>query len=62
MAHLLALESVLFIVPISGSVAFALLVYRFVVRGDEPPGGGSGDGGTKVPLPSAGPDDLARSA
>ena len=62
MSSVLLINLVFFIPAVSGASAFALLVYRFVVRGDEPPGGGSGDGGTKVPLPSAGPDDLARSA
>ena len=60
---MLLLNLVFFILPTAGSGAFALLVYRFVMRSDEPPGADAGgDGGTKVPAPSAGPDDLARSA
>ena len=63
MVHVLLLNLVLFIVPVSGSGAFALLIYRFVVRGGDPPEAASGGGGgTRVPTPSAGPDDLARSA
>lgn len=65
MAHLVVLNLVFFIVPTAGSVAFALLVYRFVLCGGDPPAPPDAAGGTKVTVglgPCAGPDDLARSA
>ncbi len=60
MTHVLLLNIVFFIVPVCGATAFAFVVLR-ILRTDppEPPTPG---GGSKVPLPSAGPDDLARSA
>jgi hypothetical protein len=61
LTHVVLLNVVFFIVPVSGSVAFALLVYRFILRGGDPPAP-DGTGGSKVPAPGAGPDDLARSA
>ena len=61
MAHLLLLNLVFFIIPVSGASAFAILIYRFL-RSEEPPAPGSPPGGTKIGAPSAGPDDLARSA
>lgn len=61
MAHLVLLNLVFFIVPTAGASAFALIVYRFVLRGGDPPPA-EPPGGTKVPAPTAGPDDLARSA
>ncbi len=60
MTHVLLLNVVLFIVPTCGATAFALLVLR-ILRADPPEPRGPG-GGSKVPLPSAGPNDLARSA
>jgi|GEM_PF-2109242 len=63
MSSVLLINLVFFIPAVSGASAFALLVYRFVLRSSEPPDTpGGGSGGAKVPLPSAGPDDLARSA
>jgi hypothetical protein len=61
MTHLVLLNIVFFIVPTCGASAFAFFVYRFLHSGDEP-ASGSPPGGTKAPAPSAGPDDLARSA
>jgi hypothetical protein len=61
MTHLVLLNVVFFIVPTCGASAFAFFVYRFLRGGDEP-APGSPPGGTKTPSPSAGPDDLARSA
>jgi len=62
MSDVLLLNLVFFIPATCGASAFALLVYRFVFRGGDPPA--DGPGGTKVPAssPAAGPDDLARSA
>lgn len=61
MTHILLLNLVFFIVPTCGASAFAVIVYRILTSGGpprpEPPRGGS-----KVPVPTAGPDDLARSA
>jgi hypothetical protein len=53
------------LVPVCGAATFALLVYRLVLRGgDPPPTATEPGGGSKLPVggPSAGPDDLARSA
>jgi hypothetical protein len=63
MTHVVLLNLVFFIPATCGASAFALLIYRFVVRGasDEPPAP-EGPGGAKVGGPPAGPDDLARSA
>jgi hypothetical protein len=61
MAHLLLLNLIFFIIPVCGASAFTLLVYRFL-RSGEPPAPGSPPGGPKTRAPSAGPDDLARSA
>ena len=60
MTHVLILNLVFFIPATCGASAFAFFVLRFLriaPRPKSPPGGGS-----KAPLPSAGPDDLARSA
>lgn len=61
MTHVLVLNLVFFVPTTCGAAASGLFIYRFLKSGDppEPPGP---DGGSKVPLPSAGPDDLARSA
>jgi hypothetical protein len=60
MTHLVLLNLVFFIVPTCGATAFAFCIYRFLKSGPaEPP---APEGGAKVPLPGAGPDDLARSA
>jgi len=61
MTHVLLLNLVFFIPATSGATAFAFLVYRFVSRPVADADSG-GSGGTKVRVPSAGPDDLARSA
>ena len=61
MLEVLLANLVFFIIPVCGAGTSAFLVYRFL-RGGQPPGPGSPSGGTKARLPSAGPDDLARSA
>ena len=61
MVDVLLLNLVFFVPATCGATAFAVLVWRFLVRGSEPPGGDDG-GGPEAPVPSAGPDDLARSA
>jgi hypothetical protein len=61
MTELLLANLVFFIIPVSGATTFAVLVYKFL-RSGEPPAPGSPPGGTKTRTPSAGPDDLARSA
>lgn len=63
MTHVLLLNLVFFTPATCGAVAFAVLVYRFVLRSDAAPGqDDSGPGsGPERPVPSAGPDDLARS-
>jgi hypothetical protein len=61
MAHLLVLNIVFFIIPTLGAAAFAVIVFR-ILRSGEPPAPGIPPGGTKTHTPSAGPDDLARSA
>jgi hypothetical protein len=61
MMHLVLLNVIFFIVPTCGASAFAFFVYRFLQGGDEPAPPAPG-GGTKLPTPAAGPDDLARSA
>ena len=63
MTHVVLLNLVFFIPATCGATAFAALIYRFVVRdGRVEPPRPDGQGGTKVKGPSAGPDDLARSA
>jgi hypothetical protein len=61
MTHLFVLNLVFFIIPTFGATAFAVIVFR-ILRSGEPPAPGSPPGGTKTRMPSAGPDDLARSA
>jgi hypothetical protein len=61
MAHLLLLNIVFFIIPTCGATAFAVIVLR-ILRSGEPPAPGRPPGGSKRHTPSAGPDDLARSA
>jgi hypothetical protein len=61
MAHLLLLNLVFFIVPTCGATAFAVIVFR-MLRSGEPPTPGLPPGGSKRHTPSAGPNDLARSA
>lgn len=62
MAHLLFLNLVFFIIPVSGASAFAIFIYRFLRSGDLPTTPGSPPGGAKARAPSASPDDLASSA
>lgn len=61
MTHVVLLNLVFFIPATCGAAAFALYINRFLKSGPpsapSPPGGGS-----KSPLPAAGPNDLARSA
>ena len=60
MTHVVLLNLVFFIPATCGATVFALFVYRFLKSAPpplSPPGGG-----TKAPLPVAGPDDLAHSA
>ena len=63
MAHVVLLNLVFFIPATCGATAFALIVYRWLLRTDPPPAPPDHSGGVKVPDgPAAGPDDLARSA
>jgi hypothetical protein len=57
--HVMLLNLVFFIPATCGATTFAVFVYRFL-RSAPPPAPPPG-GGSKVPLPVAGPDDLARS-
>jgi hypothetical protein len=61
MTHVMLLNLVFFIPATCGASAFAFFVYRFL-RHHPPPDPSPPHGGSKVPLPTAGPDDLARSA
>jgi hypothetical protein len=61
MTHVLLLNLVFFIPATCGASAFAFVVYR-ILRSSPPPAGSPPDGGSKAPAPTAGPDDLARSA
>jgi hypothetical protein len=61
MAHFLFLNLVFFIIPTCGATTFAVIVFR-ILRSGEPPSPRIPPGGTKSPTPSAGPNDLARSA
>ena len=60
MTHVLLLNLVFFIPATCGASAFALFIVRFLRTA--PPPASPPEGGSKVPLPAAGPDDLARSA
>jgi hypothetical protein len=60
MTHVVLLNLVFFLPATCGASAFALYINRFLQSAPppaSPPGGGS-----KAPLPAAGPNDLARSA
>jgi hypothetical protein len=60
MTHVLLLNLVFFLPATCGASALVVFVYRLLNSASppaSPPGGGS-----KAPLPVAGPDDLARSA
>ena len=61
MTHLLLLNLVFFVPATCGAGTFAFFVYR-ILRSAPPPAAPPDGGGSKVPLPLAGPDDLARSA
>jgi hypothetical protein len=61
MTELLLTNLIFFIIPVAGASTFTFIVYK-VLRGGEPPAPGTPSGGTKTRMPSAGPDDLARSA
>ena len=60
MTHVLLLNLVFFVPATCGASAFAFVVFR-ILRSAPPPAAPP-PGGTKVPLPAAGPNDLARSA
>jgi len=60
MTHLLFLNLVFFVPAACGASAFVFCISR-ILRVAPPPASPE-DGGSKVPLPAAGPDDLARSA
>jgi hypothetical protein len=60
MTHVVLLNLVFFVPATCGASTFAFFVYRFL-RSAPPPAPPAG-GGSKAPLPAAGPDDLARSA
>jgi hypothetical protein len=57
--HVLLLNLVFFIPATCGASAFAFFIVRFLKTA--PPPASPPPGGSKVPLPVAGPDDLARS-
>ncbi len=61
MTHIVFLNLVFFIPATCGASTLGLFVYRFL-RHQAPPEPFPPGGGSKVPLPTAGPDDLARSA
>jgi hypothetical protein len=58
--HVLVLNLVFFAPSACGASAFAYVFYRLLRSG--PPPSSPPEGGSKVPLPVAGPNDLARSA
>jgi hypothetical protein len=60
MTHVVLLNLVFFIPATCGASAFAFFIYRFL-RSAPPPDPRPPEGGSKKPLPVAGPDDLARS-
>jgi hypothetical protein len=60
MSHVVLLNLVFFVPATCGASAFAFFIYRFL-RSAPPPQSPPG-GGSKLPLPQAGPDDLSRSA
>lgn len=61
MTHVLLVNIVFFVPAACGATAFALFVHR-ILRTATPPAPPSPDGGSKAPLPAAGPHDLASSA
>jgi len=60
MTHVVLLNLVFFAPSACGASAFVYVVYKCLRSG--PPPSAPPDGGSKVPLPAAGPNDLARSA
>lgn len=60
MTHVLVLNLVFFIPATCGASTFAFVVLRFLRSA--PPPASPPRGGSRAPAPSAGPDDLARSA
>jgi hypothetical protein len=61
MTHVVLLNLVFFIPATCGATAFALCILR-ILKSAPPPAASPPDGGSRTPLPAAGPDDLARSA
>ena len=61
MTHVLLLNLVFFFPATCGAAAFAFFVCRFL-KSAPPSAPPSPDGGSKAPLPAAGPHDLASSA
>jgi len=61
MTHVLLLNLVSFIPGTCGAVAFAFTIHR-ILSSPAPPAWPPPEGGSRAPLPAAGPDDLARSA
>jgi hypothetical protein len=61
MTHVLLLNLVFFVPSTCGATAFAFCVYR-LLRSAPPPASPPPRGGSKTPLPAAGPKDLASSA
>jgi hypothetical protein len=61
MSHVVLLNLIFFTPATCGACAFSFFVYRFL-RSGGPPDSTPPAGGSKTPLPAAGPEDLARSA
>ena len=61
MTNIVLLNLVFFIPATCGASTFAFFICRFL-RNSLPPDSSPPGGGSKLPLPAAGPDDLARSA
>lgn len=62
MSQIVMLNLVFFLTPICGAAASAWLVVHFLRTPAAPPDGHGGTGVVTRDGPSAGPDDLARSA
>lgn len=61
MTHVVLLNLVFFVPATCGATAFAFFIYRFL-NSAPPPAASPPAGGSKAPLPAAGPEDLAHSA
>jgi hypothetical protein len=61
MTTIVLINIVFFIPATCGATAFAVFIYRFL-QGAFPPDARPPHGGSKAPRPTAGPEDLARSA